>query len=76
MKNEDLGYSLETLNAPDINNYDFDKELDTNMTYTDYDEFIDENIKKFEQSNNFTVSDDQIISWASKQDFEAMQKSL
>ena len=43
---------------------------------SDYDEFVDENIKKFEQKNNFSVSDDQIISWAAQQDFEAMQRSL
>ena len=50
--------------------------LDSNLTMSDYDKFVDENIKKFEQKNNFSVSDDQIISWAAQQDFEAMQRSL
>ena len=58
LKNDDTDYSLESLIAPDINNFDFDKDFYTNATLTDYDEFIDENIKKFEQKNNFTVSDD------------------
>lgn len=76
LKNEDSNFPPESLVAPDINDYDFDKVLDSNLTMTDYDEFVDENIKKFEQKNNFSVSDDQIISWAAQQDFEAMQRSL
>ena len=40
LKKDDLDLSLETLNAPDINNYDFDKEIDLNdlnLTISDYD---------------------------------------
>jgi hypothetical protein len=37
-----------------------------NFTISEFDEFIDENIRKFEEKNDYNVTDGEIISWAAQ----------